>query len=191
MIIVAGLGNPDAKYSRNMHNVGFMVIDKLAEKYGVTFEKRGFNGVYSVKNVNGEKVMFIKPQTYMNNSGECLRAAAAYYKVPTSNLIVAYDDIDLPIGSVRIRASGSAGTHNGMSSVVSLLGSEDFPRVRVGIKPDRPVVLIDYVLSDIRKEDLPEMERAIESAAAALDEFICGEPVDKVMRDHNSVKKNA
>ena len=158
MIIVAGLGNPDAKYSRNMHNVGFMVIDKLAEKYGVTFEKRGFNGVYSVKNVNGEKVMFIKPQTYMNNSGECLRAAAAYYKVPTSNLIVAY---------------------------------EDFPRVRVGIKPDRPVVLIDYVLSDIRKEDLPEMERAIESAAAALDEFICGEPVDKVMRDHNSVKKNA
>ena len=191
MYIVAGLGNPGAEYSRNLHNLGFMTIDRLAEKYGVKFEKSGFSAKYSIINVNGEKVMFIKPQTYMNLSGEAIRAAASYYKVPAENIIVAYDDVDIPIGSVRIRQNGSAGTHNGMRSIVAELGSTEFPRVRIGIKPDRPVALINYVLSNVRAEDAEAFEAAIETAADAMDEFIKGVPIDKIMCRHNVTKKNA
>lgn len=191
MYIVAGLGNPGAEYSRNLHNLGFMTIDKLAEKYGVKFEKSGFSAKYSIINVNGVKVMFIKPQTFMNLSGVALRAAASYYKVPTGNIIVAYDDVDIPIGFVRIRQSGSAGTHNGMRSIVSELGSTEFPRVRIGIKPDRHVELINYVLSDVRAEDASDFDSAITAAADAIDEFIKGVPVEKIMCSHNITKKNA
>lgn len=189
MYIVAGLGNPGAEYSRNLHNLGFMTIDKLAEKYGVKFEKSGFSAKYSIINVNGVKVMFIKPQTFMNLSGVALRAAASYYKVPTGNIIVAYDDVDIPIGSVRIRQSGSAGTHNGMRSIVNELGSTEFPRVRIGIKPDRPFSLIDYVLSNVRAEDVSSFDSAINVATDALDEFIKGDSIEKIMCRHNVTKK--
>lgn len=189
MYIVAGLGNPGAEYSRNLHNLGFMTIDKLAEKYGVKFEKSGFSAKYSIINVNGVKVMFIKPQTFMNLSGVALRAAASYYKVPTRNIIVAYDDVDIPIGSVRIRQSGSAGTHNGMRSIVNELGSTEFPRVRIGIKPDRPFSLIDYVLSNVRAEDVSSFDSAINVATDAIDEFIKGDSIEKIMCRHNVTKK--
>lgn len=189
MYIVAGLGNPGAEYSRNLHNLGFMTIDKLAEKYGVKFEKSGFSAKYSIINVNGVKVMFIKPQTFMNLSGVALRAAASYYKVPTGNIIVAYDDVDIPIGSVRIRQSGSAGTHNGMRSIVNELGSTEFPRVRIGIKPDRPFSLIDYVLSNVRAEDVSSFNSAINVATDAIDEFIKGDSIEKIMCRHNVTKK--
>lgn len=189
MYIVAGLGNPGAEYSRNLHNLGFMTIDKLAEKYGVKFEKNGFSAKYSIINVNGVKVMFIKPQTFMNLSGVALRAAASYYKVPTGNIIVAYDDVDIPIGSVRIRQSGSAGTHNGMRSIVNELGSTEFPRVRIGIKPDRPFSLIDYVLSNVRAEDVSSFDSAINVATDAIDEFIKGDSIEKIMCRHNVTKK--
>ncbi len=189
MYIVAGLGNPGAEYSRNLHNLGFMTIDKLAEKYGVKFEKSGFSAKYSIINVNGVKVMFIKPQTFMNLSGVALRAAASYYKVPTGNIIVAYDDVDIPIGSVRIRQSGSAGTHNGMRSIVNELGSTEFPRVRIGIKPDRPFSLIDYVLSNVRAEDVSSFDSAINVATDAIDEFIKGDSIEKIMCRHNVTKK--
>ena len=166
-----------------------MTIDKLAEKYGVKFEKSGFSAKYSIINVNGVKVMFIKPQTFMNLSGVALRAAASYYKVPTGNIIVAYDDVDIPIGSVRIRQSGSAGTHNGMRSIVNELGSTEFPRVRIGIKPDRPFSLIDYVLSNVRAEDVSSFDSAINVATGAIDEFIKGDSIEKIMCRHNVTKK--
>lgn len=191
MYIVAGLGNPDSKYSRNFHNLGFMAIDCLAGRHGVKFEKSGYRGKYSIININGEKVIFVKPQTYMNLSGECIQAIASYYKIPSEKIIVVYDDIDIPIGSVRIRANGSAGTHNGMRNIVSELGTTDFPRVRIGIKPDRPYVLIDYVLSDIRGEDSAAFTETIKIAADALDDFIQGEPIEHIMCRYNTVKKNA
>ena len=133
--------------------------------------------------------MFIKPQTFMNLSGVALRAAASYYKVPTGNIIVAYDDVDIPIGSVRIRQSGSAGTHNGMRSIVNELGSTEFPRVRIGIKPDRPFSLIDYVLSNVRAEDVSSFDSAINVATDAIDEFIKGDSSEKIMCRHNVTKK--
>ena len=164
-------------------------VAELAEKYGVKFEKSGFSAKYSIINVNGVKVMFIKPQTFMNLSGVALRAAASYYKVPTGNIIVAYDDVDIPIGSVRIRQSGSAGTHNGMRSIVNELGSTEFPRVRIGIKPDRPFSLIDYVLSNVRAEDVSSFDSAINVATDAIDEFIKGDSIEKIMCRHNVTKK--
>ena len=171
MIIVAGLGNPEPKYAKNLHNLGFMAIDKLAEKYGAEFEKNGFKAKYSVKTVNGEKVAFLKPQTYMNLS--------------------AYDDLDIPVGRIRVRANGTSGTHNGMRNIVKELGSTDFPRVRIGSKPVAPVNILDYVLSDIKKEDAGDYAFAINLAACALDDFIRGEKIENIEGKYNGAKRDA
>lgn len=191
MIIVAGLGNPEPKYAKNLHNLGFMAIDKLAEKYGAEFEKNGFKAKYSVKTVNGEKVAFLKPQTYMNLSGESLREFADYFKVPPQNIIVAYDDLDIPVGRIRVRANGTSGTHNGMRNIVKELGSTDFPRVRIGSKPVAPVNILDYVLSDIKKEDADDYAFAVNLAACALDDFILGEKIENIEGKYNGAKRDA
>lgn len=191
MIIVAGLGNPGEKYAKNLHNLGFMAIDRLASRYGVEFEKTGFKGKYSVKTVNGEKVIFLKPQTFMNLSGESIREVAAYFKVESQKIIVAYDDIDIPIGAVRIRANGSSGTHNGMRNIVKELGSADFPRVRIGSKPTFAYDILSYVLSDIRKEDKADFDFALDVAVDALDDFIKGAKIEDVMCKRNGLKRNA
>lgn len=188
MYIVAGLGNPGAEYSRNLHNLGFMTIDKLAEKYGVKFEKSGFSAKYSIINVNGVKVMFIKPQTFMNLSGECIREISAYFKVPSENILVIYDDIDIDIGALRIRKNGSSGTHNGMRNIVKELGTEDFPRVRIGTKPEGSYDILSYVLSDVKKEDEPKFKFSVNEAVAAADDFIHGKKIEDVMCAHNAAK---
>ena len=191
MIIVVGLGNPGAKYAQNLHNLGFMAIDKLAERYDVKFEKSGFKGKYSIKSVGGEKVIFLKPQTFMNLSGESVREVADYFKVEPQKIIVAYDDVDIPIGAVRIRANGSSGTHNGMRNIVKELGSTDFPRVRIGTKPNFDYDILTYVLSDIKPENSDDFNFAIGVAVDALDDFINGTKIDEVMCKHNGVKRNA
>ena len=191
MIIVAGLGNPEPKYAKNLHNLGFMAIDKLAGKYGVEFEKNGFKAKYSVKTINGEKVAFLKPQTYMNLSGESIREFSDYFKVPPQKIIVVYDDLDIPVGRVRIRPNGTGGTHNGMRNIVKELGSTDFPRVRIGTKPTAPIAIIDYVLSDIKKEDAEDYDFALNTAASALDDFIHGEKIEDIEGKYNGVKRNA
>lgn len=183
MKVIAGLGNPDKKYSKNVHNLGFMVIDRVASKLGVTFDRKGYKGLYTILNVKGEKILLIKPQTYMNLSGECVKSAVDFYKVPTENLMVIYDDIDIDKGSVRIRQKGSAGTHNGMKNIVLHLSSCDFPRIRVGCKPiDFKGSLIDYVLSDII---LSDFEDAINRASDAVISFINGDRIDVTMNKFN------
>ena len=154
MYIVAGLGNPGDKYLKNLHTLGFMAVELLAEKHGVSFDKKGFKGLFGVKNIGGEKVIFLKPQTFMNLSGESLRAACDFFKIdPEQELIVIYDDIDLDAGRLRVRAKGSAGTHNGMRSVIGLLGRQDFPRLRVGVgKKPEGWELADWVLSHYQTE---------------------------------------
>ncbi len=183
MIVVAGLGNPDRKYSKNVHNLGFMVIDKVASKLGVSIDKKGHKGLYVSFNFKNENVILIKPQTYMNLSGESIKSVVDFYKVPSQNLLVVYDDIDIDKGSVRIRQKGSGGTHNGMKNIVLHLGTGDFPRVRVGCKPiDFKGSLIDYVLSDVKGE---EIEKAIDRAVDAVISFIGGEKIDVVMNKFN------
>lgn len=188
MKLVVGLGNPGLKYLKNLHNLGFMAIELLAEKHGVSFNKKGFKGLYGEKNINGEKVVFLKPQTYMNLSGESVQALSAFYKVKPEDILVIYDDLDIAIGLIRIRANGSAGTHNGMRSIVSCLNSTSFPRIRIGIKPEVNYEIVDYVLSDVRKDDEPRFRQSVNHAVLAADEFIRGVKIDDVMCKYNSNK---
>lgn len=183
MIVVAGLGNPDRKYAKNVHNLGFMVVDKVASKLGVSIDKKGHKALYASLNFKGEKVILIKPQTYMNLSGESIKSVVDFYKVPTQNLLVIYDDIDIDKGVIRIRQKGSGGTHNGMRNILLHLGGNDFPRIRVGCKPvDFKGNLVDYVLSDIKGE---EIEKAIDKAVDAVISYIGGEKIDVVMNKFN------
>ena len=185
MKLVVGLGNPGLKYLKNLHNLGFMAVELLAEKNGVTFNKKGFKGIYGEKNVSGEKVIFLKPQTYMNLSGESVQELSAFYKISTKDILVIYDDLDIEIGRIRIRANGSAGTHNGMRNIVQMLGATDFPRIRIGIKPEVNYEIIDYVLSDIRKDDEPRFRQSVNIAVDAADAFIRGYPIEDVMCKFN------
>ena len=188
MYIVAGLGNPGDKYLKNLHNLGFMAVELLAEKNGVSFDKKGFKGVFGTKTIGFEKVIFLKPQTFMNLSGECIREISAYFKVPSENILVIYDDIDIDIGALRVRKSGSSGTHNGMRNIVKELGTENFPRIRIGTKPVGEYDIMSYVLSVIKKEDEPKFRFSVNEAVAAADEFIRGKKIDDVMCAHNAKK---
>lgn len=155
MFLVCGLGNPGKEYDKTRHNVGFAAMDILAETYGIKINKIKFKGLCAEANVAGEKVIFLKPQTYMNLSGESVREACAFYKIPTENVIVLYDDISLKIGSVRIRKSGSAGGHNGIKSIIYQLNSDQFPRIRFGIgEPERSEgSLACHVLGHFSKDE--------------------------------------
>lgn len=185
MYLVVGLGNPEKKYFNTFHNMGFVCVDKLAEKLGVAFDKVECKSVTAHARVNGQKVIIAKPVTYMNLSGEAVQELTHKYKIETGNLIVVYDDVDIPLGSLRIRHSGSAGTHNGMRNIVKMLGTSDFPRVRVGIGKDTPMSLMDYVLSQVTDSDRETLDTALNSASYTLYEFVNGEPLDQIMQRHN------
>lgn len=153
MLIVVGLGNPGGEYARTRHNVGFDVLDVLSEKTGIRPAKNALHGLIAEGFVGGEKLVLVKPQTFMNLSGQCVSEVVAWYKPQMERLLIVYDDIDLPLGKLRLRAGGSAGTHNGMRSVISCLGRQDFPRLRVGVghKPE-DWELVDWVLSHYQSE---------------------------------------
>lgn len=146
MYIIAGLGNPGLSYSRTRHNIGFMALDALARRWGIRIHTRAFQGLVGEGLFEGEKVLLIKPQTYMNLSGSCLREVMGFYKLPPEKLIVLVDDVELPLGSLRIRSKGSAGTHNGLRSILSCLGSDNFVRIRIGCGQDQSLLLRDFVL---------------------------------------------
>ncbi len=167
MFIVAGLGNPGLLYQRTRHNAGFQALDVLADELCIKVTKRGFSGVYGEGNCNGERVVLVKPTTYMNLSGDCIQAVMHFYKCPVENLVVLYDDIELPVGSLRIRDKGSAGTHNGMRSIIGTLGSENFPRVRIGVGGNGGEDLKKHVLSKPSKQDQSQLACAFADAAKA------------------------
>ena len=185
MYLVVGLGNPEKKYFNTFHNMGFMCVDRLVDKLGVQFTKGECRAVTAHAKVNGEKVIVAKPVTYMNLSGEAVQELTHKYKIEKGKLIVVYDDIDIPIGKLRIRQNGSAGTHNGMKNIVQMLATEDFPRVRVGIGKDTPMELVDYVLSQVSEEDHKQLDPVLDAAATALYEFVNGQDVDHVMQKYN------
>ncbi|MBR2968684.1 MAG: aminoacyl-tRNA hydrolase [Clostridia bacterium] len=182
MYLIVGLGNPGKKYDNTFHNSGFLAIDELADRLDVSFGKKiTCKAVLAEGFVGGEKVILAKPQTYMNLSGESVRELVAYYKLPLSNLMVFYDDYDLPLGALRIRPHGSAGTHNGMRSIVKELGSTEFARVRIGIKPPEQLVpIMDYVLADRSRSAREAMAPALDKAARAGEAFARGESMDKI-----------
>ena len=173
MFLIAGLGNPGKEYENTRHNAGFMVLDALADKLGADISEKKHKALCGKAVIGGQKVILLKPQTYMNSSGESIRAAADYYKVDPEDILVVYDDISLAPGQLRIRAKGSAGGHNGIKSIIAHLGTQEFPRVRVGVgeKPPR-MDLADYVLGHFSQGERKIMEDAVKEAADAVMEAV-------------------
>ncbi|MBO5059747.1 MAG: aminoacyl-tRNA hydrolase [Clostridia bacterium] len=186
MYLVAGLGNPGKQYDMTRHNIGFEVIDYMAEQYDVKVKKLKFKGLYGETNIGGEKVILLKPQTYMNLSGESIREFASFYKIPVENIIIINDDIYLDSGKLRIRKSGSAGGHNGLKSIIYQLASDQFPRIRIGVNsPEREKEdLADFVLARFSKEEIPVLEDAIIRASKAAAEIISNN-IDSAMNKYN------
>lgn len=189
MFIIAGLGNPTKTYEGTRHNIGFEVIDRLAEQYGIDVGMKKNKALCGTGYIEGQKVILAKPQTYMNLSGESVRELAAYYKVEPENLIIVYDDISLAPGNLRIRAKGSAGGHNGIKNIIAQLGTQEFPRVKVGVgeKP-KGWDLADYVLSRFDAADRKIMDDAVKDAANAVAAIIL-EGIDTAMNRYNMKKR--
>lgn len=185
MFLIVGLGNPGPRYADTRHNVGFMAVNALAKAKQVPLNKAEHFGLTGDYREGAERVKLVLPQTFMNESGRCVRALADYYKVPSKQIVVIYDDVDLPPGQLRIRQKGGAGTHNGMRSVVGHLGTTDFPRVRIGIG-ERPFGwdLADYVLSHLSGDDGEAVRTAVEQAARAA-ALIVSDGVDLAMNRMN------
>lgn len=173
MYLIAGLGNPEPEYSRTRHNMGFDVINQIASKYEIELTRTKFNGIYGSGTIEGKKVILLKPQTYMNLSGQSIKPFIDFYKIPLENVLVVYDDMDVEIGSIKLRKKGGPGTHNGAKSVVHELVSEDFPRIRVGIgKPVDEYDAIDYVIGKLEDETYTKLEEGIHKAAKAVEEYL-------------------
>ena len=188
MHIIVGLGNPGRKYENTRHNLGFITVDRLAEEHGITFRKSRHKALIGEGNISGQKVMLVKPQTFMNLSGEAVRAVMDYYKEPVENLLVIYDDVDIPVGTVRMRKKGGAGTHNGMRSVVSLLGEDEFARIRIGIGTEDGRDLVGHVLGGFTPEEVEPLREAVLTAVSAV-ECMLAKGIDIAMNEYNTRKE--
>ncbi len=185
--IVVGLGNPGSKYETTRHNAGFLCIEKLEDELGFKAKKLKFHSLIGDTKIAGKKVLVMKPQTMMNNSGVAVGECAKFYKIPPENIIVIFDDISLEPGKLRIKRKGSAGGHNGIKSIIAHLGSENFPRIKLGVgkKPHPDYDLADWVLSNFPKKDIPLMRDAMDDACGALEHIIKGD-IDGAMSRYNS-----
>jgi len=185
MYLIVGLGNPEPEYSNTRHNMGFDVINKIARKYEIELTRTNYNAIYGTGIIEGEKVILIKPQTFMNSSGEAVEKYVHFYKVPLENVLVIYDDMDTDIGEIRVRAKGGAGSHNGMKSMVQELKSENFPRIRVGIgRPKDEFDRIDYVIGKIPDEEYTILQNGEEKAAEAAIYYVKN-GIDNTMNQFN------
>lgn len=185
MILIVGLGNPGTKYKNTRHNLGFMCIDYISQSYNISVDKVKFKALIGEGTINGQKVILAKPQTYMNLSGESVREIASWYKIDVKNIIIIYDDINLKLGNLRIREKGSAGGHNGLKSVIYQLNSDEFPRIRIGIKvEDTKLDLADFVLSNIPQVEQEAFFEAIKNVSKSCEWIINGE-IQTAMNQYN------
>ncbi len=184
MYIIVGLGNPGKKYELTRHNMGFLALDLLADKYGIKVDRLKFKALTGEGRIESKKVLLVKPQTYMNLSGESVREVMNFYKEPVENLIVIYDDIDIPEGTLRIRPKGSAGTHNGMRNIVYLLGDDNFPRIRVGIGGERKMDLVNYVTGRVTEDEADSLWSALNKAAEAAADIVINDVIH-AMQEYN------
>lgn len=184
MKLLAGLGNPGKEYALTRHNSGFMVIDCLAAKLKLNFNEEKFQASYTLYHLGAETFILAKPLTYMNNSGEAIAALKNYYKLKLEDIIIVHDDLDLPLGKLRLREKGSGGGHKGMGSIISLLGSEEIKRLRIGIGRDEKIAVKDYVLGKLTIEEEVLFKESVTKAANAL-EFALTHPFTEVMNRFN------
>ncbi len=168
--MVVGLGNPGREYARHRHNVGFQCLDLLAEAHGLSFDRRRRNALLALGHIESRRVVLVKPMTFMNNAGVAVAAVARFYKIAPGDILVVYDDLDLPLGRIRLRPSGGSGGHNGMKSIIQHLGTQDFPRLRVGIgRPPGRMDPVDYVLQDFSPEQEEIMAQVRDRAVQAIE----------------------
>lgn len=173
MYLIIGLGNPEEEYSKTRHNMGFNAINKIAEQYGLKINKNKFQGLYESAIIEGQKVILIKPQTYMNLSGECVKQFVDFYKIQKEEILVIYDDMDIEPGKIKIRKKGGPGGHNGMKSIIKMLGTEELSRIRVGIgRPEHNGDEINYVIGAIPEEEIPKLNEGVEDAKEAVIEVL-------------------
>lgn len=184
--LLVGLGNPGSKYENTRHNAGFMAMDKLGEKHKFKINKLKFKSLLGETTIEGKRCLVMKPQTFMNNSGESVNECASFYKIPVENIIVVFDDISLDVGSLRVRRKGSDGGHNGIKSIVYLLSSDQFPRVKIGVgkKPHPDYDLAAWVLSSFQQSDMKPLLEAIDNAVDAVELIVSGD-TDKAMNKYN------
>lgn len=186
LILLCGLGNPGKEYENTRHNMGFMAVDTLAQHYKGNWQKTKFMALTSQVTIKGRKVLLVKPQTFMNSSGDAISMLQNYYKVPSQNIMVIYDDIDIDLGHIRIRKKGGAGSHNGMKSVKKSLGTEDFPRIRLGIGPQPEYIdIIDYVLGRLSLAE-EEMLKPVWPKVASIVETYLTEGLEIAMTRFNA-----
>ena len=190
--LVVFLGNPGLRYEGTRHNAGFMAADAFAAKHGVSITRARFRALTATCRIGDTSVLLMKPQTYMNLSGEAVGQAARFYKIPPEHILVVSDDVSLPVGGMRIRPNGSAGGHNGLKNIISVLGTEDFPRIRMGVgAPPRPDhEMIDWVLSVFRDQDAADIADAASRAADAVECYI-GQGPEKAMNRYSQKKPKA
>lgn len=183
--LIVGLGNPDKEYAQTFHNIGFMCIDRVAEKLSAKFSKGECRAISAHVTLPDAKIILAKPVTYMNLSGEAVYELVKKYKIEQDKCLIVYDDADLPLGELRLRQKGSGGTHNGMKNIVAKMGTEEIFRMRIGIGKEHEGDLSSFVLSKIRQEDKISLEDAFERGACAAVDFVRGESFDKVMLKYN------
>lgn len=174
--IVVGLGNPGKEYEKTRHNIGFMALDYVAQKNSIEFNYRKFNSIVGTGELEGKKILLIKPQTYMNLSGQAVAEAARFYKISPEKIILIFDDVSLPCGKIRIRNKGSHGGHNGVRNIIDMCGSDKFPRIKIGVgsKPNEHWDLADWVLSKFTDEDMSLLKNSMENTYASLKYIVSG-----------------
>ncbi|MEN2766721.1 aminoacyl-tRNA hydrolase [Ornithinibacillus xuwenensis] len=186
MKCIVGLGNPGKKYQTTRHNIGFMVIEELLNRHHWQLNKDKFKGKYALENLNGEKIVLLEPQTFMNLSGESLRPIMDYYNIELEDVLIIYDDLDLPPGKIRLRQKGGHGGHNGIRSIIDHVGTKDFKRIRIGVgRPTSPLSVVDYVLGSFYKEEQELVRQSIEKAADACERWM-EKPFEEVMNEYNA-----
>jgi len=186
--LIVGLGNPGARYARNRHNVGFHCLQRLASVHGLEFSRRRKRACVAIGAIAGKRVVLAMPQTFMNESGRSVAPLVRFFKLPLQRLLVVYDDLDLPVGTIRLRVKGGSGGHRGMQSIIQHLGSQTFPRLRIGIgRPPGQMDPADYVLQDFSLEEQPVVEDALECAVSAVQTWL-EEGIEQAMGRYNGPK---
>ncbi|KRG11388.1 aminoacyl-tRNA hydrolase [Staphylococcus sp. NAM3COL9] len=190
MKCIVGLGNIGKRFEQTKHNIGFEVIDYMLDQNKFSLDKQKFKGAYTIERVGGEKVMFIEPLTMMNLSGEAVGPLMKYYDIDIDDLVVLYDDLDLPQGEIRLRQKGSAGGHNGIKSMIQVLGTDQFKRIRIGVdRPSNGMSIVDYVLQKFSKQEMQIMNKVIAYSARAVEAYIESSRFDHVMNEYNGEVK--
>ena len=185
MKLIVGLGNPGKQYDQTRHNIGFTVIDELAKRFHIALDQAKFKGLYGSTVMNGERIFLLKPLTYMNLSGESIGPFMDYFQIDLDDLLVIYDDLDLPVGKIRLRQKGSAGGHNGIKSAIAHLGTQQFNRIRVGInRPSNGMAITDYVLGRFLNDEQEMIKKAVDQSSDACEEWI-KTPFLQVMNIYN------